>query len=459
MELTSLTLKQAQNLLKTKQVSGEELTQAFLKRAYEFNPKLNSYLNIFENAPGGLPCAVKDIIMVKGEKCTAGSKILENYIASYDATVINKLKASSVAILGKTNLDEFAMGTTGENSAFGPTLNPLDNSRAAGGSSSGSAAAVAGGMALFALGSETGGSARLPASWTGTVGLKPTYGRISRHGLIPMASSLDQVAPITKTVEDAAMVMNMIAGHDRLDSTTSPHSVPDYTRALGKNIKGLRVAVPKEFFSSKGLDPQIEQSVKEAIKKLENLGVKISEVNLPMTDYALATYYVIVPSEISANMARYDGVRYGLSSEGNNLLDVYLNSRCIGLGPEVHRRIMVGTYALSAGYYDAYYKKAQSVRTLIRRDFDAIFKDHDVIVGPTSPIMAPKIGEYKNPLQFYLADIFTVQANLAGLCAISVPCGFGIIDNVKLPIGLQIIANRFEEEKLFQISHAYELSR
>lgn len=450
-----MTLKEAIDGIKSKKISPEELTRDYLKRTHELNPKLNAYLSIFENAPGGLPVAIKDLIMVEGEKCTAGSKILENYVASYDATVIKKLRASGASILGKTNLDDSAMGTTGESSAFGPTLNPLDHTRVAGGSSSGSAAAVAADMALFALGSETGGSARLPASWTGTVGIKPTYGRISRHGLIPMASSLDQVAPITKTVEDMALVMNMIAGHDALDSTTSTKETPDYTKSLHGDIKGLRVAVPKEYFG-KGLDAQIESSIKNAIKKLEDMGAKISEVSLPMTDYALATYYIIVPAEVSANLARLDGIRYGYSAEADNLLGVYEKSRSQGFGKEVQRRIMIGTYTLSAGYYDAYYKKAQQVRTLICRDFDRVFADHDVIVGPTAPCMAPKLGEFKDPLQFYLADVYTVQANLAGLCGISVPCGFGELDGVKLPIGLQIIGNRFEEEKILQVAHAYE---
>lgn len=450
-----MTLKEAQEKLAKKEISGEELTRDFLKRVHELNPKLNAYLSIFENAPGGLPVAIKDVIMVEGEKCTAGSKMLENYVASYDATVVKKLRAAGASILGKTNLDEFAMGTTGENSAYGPTLNPHDHTRVSGGSSSGSVAAVAGGMALFALGSETGGSVRLPASWTGTVGVKPTYGRVSRHGLIPLASSLDQVAPVAQNVEDAAIVMNMISGHDALDSTTSPNLVPDFTKSLNKSIKGMRIAVPKEFFG-KGLDPQIDASIKVAIKKLEGMGAQVSEVSLPLTDYALATYYIIVPSEVSANLARLDGIRYGLSESGNNLLEVYEKSRSKGFGPEPRRRIMLGTYALSAGYYDAFYKKAQQVRTLIRRDFDRIFQDHDVIVGPAAPVMAPKLGEFDNPLAFYMADVYTVQVNLAGIPAISVPCGFGTVDGVSLPIGLQIIADKFQEEKLFQVAHAYE---
>ena len=455
MNVETLTIKKVQDLLKTKQALPEELTREYLKRAHELNPKLNAYLSIFDDAPGGLPCAIKDVIMVKNKKCTAGSKILENYVASYDATVVKKIKESGASIMGKANCDEFAMGTTGENSAFGPTLNPLDHTRVAGGSSSGSVAAVAGGMALFALGSETGGSARLPASWTGIVGLKPTYGRISRHGLLPMASSLDQVAPITKTVEDAAIVMNMIAGHDPYDSTSAFEPVPDYTKALTDNIKGLRVGVPKEFFT-KDLDGRIADSVKKAISQLEKLGAIISEVSLPLTDYALATYYIIVPAEVSANLARLDGIRYGYSADGKNLLEVYEKSRSEGFGKEVQRRIMIGTYTLSAGYYDAYYKKAQQVRSLICRDFDRVFADHDVIVGPTAPCMAPKLGEFKDPLQFYLADVYTVQANLAGLCAISVPCGFGTIDGVKLPIGLQIIGNKFKEETILNAADTYE---
>ena len=436
-------------------MENKKSTKDYLHTAYERNPQLNAYLDIFENAEDGVSCAVKDVIMVEGKKCTAGSRVLENYFASYDATVIKKLREHGVSILGKTNCDEFAMGTTGENSAFGPTLHPLDPTRVAGGSSSGAVAVVAGGMASFSIGTDTGGSVRLPASWCGVVGMKPTYGRVSRHGLIAMASSLDCPSPITKTVEDAANVLNMIAGHDPLDSTTSLNAVPDYTTLLGKDIKGLRVAVPKEFFGQ-GLDPQIDASIKTAIKQLEKLGARISEVSLPLTDYALATYYVIVPSEVSSNLARYDGVRYGFSADGETLLDVYMKSRSEGFGQEVRRRIMIGTYALSAGHYDAYYKKAQQVRTLIRRDFDKIFQEHDLIVGPTSPVMAPKVGEFDNPLAFYLADVYTVQVNLAGLPAISVPCGFGELDGVKLPIGLQMIANHFEESKLLQVAHAFE---
>ncbi len=465
-----MTLREAIEKIKSKEISGEELTREYLKRAHELNPKLNAYLNIFENAPGGLPCAIKDIIMVKGEKCTAGSKILENYVASYDATAIKKLRARGVSILGKTNMDDSAMGTTGEYSAYGPTLNPLDPTRVAGGSSSGTASAVAGGMAMFGYGSETGGSIRVPAAWCGLVGVKPSYGRVSRHGLIPMASSLDQIAPIANTVEDAAIALQMVAGHDALDSTSSDFPVPDYLKALTGDIKGLRVGVPKQFFNE-NLDKRIADSIWKAIGDLEKLGAIVDEVSLPMTDYALATYYVIVPAEVSANLARLDGIRYGysvtsdearVSSEEKkklSLLDVYLQSRSEGFGKEVQRRIMIGTFTLSAGYYDAYYKKAQQVRTLIRRDMDIVFEDHDVIVGPTAPCMAPKLGEFKNPLDFYLADVYAVQVNLAGIPAISVPCDRGIIDGIEMPIGFQIIGKRFAEDTILRVAHAYEQSR
>lgn len=454
-ELRNLTVKSAREAIAKKEISPEELTRAYLEQIYERNPQLNAYLSIFENAPGGLPCAIKDAIMIQGEKCTAGSKILENYIASYDATSVKKLKAVGASILGKANCDEFTMGTTGENSAFGPTRNPHDLTRVAGGSSSGSAAAVAAGMALFSLGTDTGGSIRLPAAWCGIVGLKPTYGRVSRHGELAMAAGFYQTGPLTKNVEDAAIVLKAIAGHDPLDAATTTAPVPDYTKALGRSITGMKIGVPKEFFG-KGLDAQVAQSVKQAIAKLEELGAHIDEVSLPLTDYALATYYILVPAEVSADMARYDGIRYGLSVPGKTLLDTYLETRDAGFGAEVKRRIMVGTYTLSAGYYDAYYKKAQQVRTLIRRDFDNIFKKFDVIAGPTAPTMATKLGEFTNPLDFYLADVFTVQVNLAGLPALSVPCGYGTLEGVKLPIGLQLIANRFEEEKLLQTAYAYE---
>ena len=349
------------------------------------------------------------------------------------------------------------MGATCENSAFGPTLNPHDRSRIAGGSSGGSAAAVAADLAVYALGSDTGGSIRNPAAFCGVVGLKPTYGLVSRYGLIAMASSLDQIGPITKTVEDAALVLNAIAGHDGLDSTSHKRELPDYTANLNKPIAGLRVAMPKEFFSE-GLDGRVNDCVQKAIAKLEALGAHVDEVSLPMIEYAIATYYIIVPSEISANLARYDGIKYGLSErkKSGSLLEIYLLSRAKGLGPEVKRRIMLGTYALSSGYYDAYYLKAQKVRALIKQDFEKQFEKYDVIVGPTMPYAAPKLGELDDPLAAYLADIYTAPVNLAGLPAISVPCGFIDVDGKPLPVGFQIIGKHFDESKILQVARAVE---
>jgi aspartyl-tRNA(Asn)/glutamyl-tRNA(Gln) amidotransferase subunit A len=467
------TIKSVKQGLEKGEFSVEEIRRDYLKRIEKENPKLNAYISVFDkisdanmrihandaNVLNGIPCAVKDNILIEGEKCTAGSKILKNYVAPYDATVIGKLKNAGAVFLGKTNLDEFAMGSTGENSAFGPTLNPHDHTRVAGGSSAGSGAAVAADLAVFALGSDTGGSIRAPASFCGVVGLKPTYGAVSRYGLIAMASSFDQIGPITKNVEDAAVVLNAIAGRDPLDSTSVPRDVPDYTAGLGKSIKGLKIGVPKEFMGE-GLDSEINSLVQGALSELESLGAHIDEISLPMTDYALAAYYIIVPAEISANLARYDGIKYGLSAqEGKNLLDVYLKSRAEGLGDEVKRRIMLGTYTLSAGYYDAYYLRAQKVRALIKQDFEKVFEKNDVVIGPTMSSVAPKLGELSDPLSAYAADIYTVQVNIAGLPAISVPCGFVEADGVKLPAGLQIIGKHFDEGKILQIAYAYEQVR
>lgn len=465
------TIKSVKQGLEKGEFSVEEIAAEYRKRIEKENPKLNAYLSVFENQnpkpltlnPGplsGIPCAIKDNILINGEKCTAGSKILKNYVAPYDATVINKLKNAGAIFLGKTNLDEFAMGTTGENSAFGPTLNPHDHTRVAGGSSSGSGAAVAADLAVFALGSDTGGSIRAPASFCGVVGLKPTYGVFSRYGLIAMASSFDQIGPITKTVEDAAIILNTIAGRDPLDFTSVPGDVPDYTANLGKPIKGLKIGVPKEFMGE-GLDSKINDLVQKALSGLESLGAHIDEISLPMTDYALAAYYIIVPAEISANLARYDGIKYGYSTfeKDKRLLDVYLDSRAGGLGDEVKRRIMLGTYTLSAGYYDAYYLRAQKVRALIKRDFEKIFEKYDAVVGPTMSTVAPKIGELSDPLSAYMADIYTVQVNIVGLPAISVPCGFVEVGGVKMPAGLQIIGKHFDESKILQIAYAFEQSR
>ena len=467
------TIKSVNEGLKKGEFSVEEIAADYQARIKKENPKLNAYLSVFGSIPdsrfqildsklAGVPCAIKDNILIEGEKCTAASKILENYVAAYDAAVVGKLKAVGAVFLGKTNLDEFAMGATGEKSAFGPTLNPHDHTRVAGGSSAGSGAAVAADLAVYALGSDTGGSIRAPAAWCGVVGLKPTYGLVSRSGLIAMASSLDQIGPITKTVEDAAIILNAIAGHDPMDSTSVPTSreLPDYTANLNKPIAGLKVAVPKEFFGG-GLDDQVNNLAQAAIAKLESLGAHIDQVSLPMIEHAIAVYYIIVPSEISANLSRFDGIRYGLSERNKTLLGVYLDSRARGFGNEVKRRIMLGTYALSAGYYDAYYLKAQKVRALIKQDFEKIFEKYDVIVGPTMPTVAPKLGELDDPLAGYLADIYTCPVNLAGLPAISIPCGFVDVDgpngaSKKLPVGFQIIAKHFNEVKLLQVAHNLE---
>ena len=472
MDIKNLTIKDIQENYKSGKSNPKELYQDFVSLIAKINPDLNAYLSIFDSSLEienlkskisptpliGVPCAIKDNILINRTITTAGSKILENYVAPYDATVISKLKKAGAVFLGKTNMDEFAMGASTENSAFGPTRNPHDSERVPGGSSGGSAVAVAAGLAPFALGSDTGGSIRQPAAFCGVVGLKPTYGRVSRYGLMAMASGFDQIGPITKNVYDSALVLNVIAGHDPKDSTSSPLPVLDYTQKLGRSIKGLRVGVPKEYFVE-GLDPQVESSVKEAISTLEKLGAKIGEATLPHSPYALATYYIIVPSEVSANLARYDGIRYGQSSEkSGNLFETYSESRAEYLGEEVKRRIMIGTYALSAGYYDAYYLKAQKIRTLIRRDYEEAFKQFDVLVGPTTPTPAFKIGEQVNdPLSMYLADTYTVSAPIAGLPAISIPCASSAdVDGKKLPIGFQITGNKFDEATVLQVAYAYE---
>ncbi|MCJ7787024.1 Asp-tRNA(Asn)/Glu-tRNA(Gln) amidotransferase subunit GatA, partial [Patescibacteria group bacterium] len=399
----------------------------------------------------GIPLAVKDIILVENIKCTAGSKILENYIAPYDATVIKKLKAKGAVILGKTNMDEFAMGSSTENSAFGSTHNPHDLTRVPGGSSGGSAAAASANLCCYALGSDTGGSIRLPASFCGVVGLKPTYGAVSRYGLISMASSLDQIGSITKTVKDAKIVFDAISGKDEMDSTSV--EVPKIGNGKLK-IENLRIGIPKEYFI-KGVDVEVERIIKEVIKKIEALeGVKIEEISLPHTKYSLATYYLVMPSEASANLARYDGIKFGYSpGQADSLLDVYLKSREKGFGKEVRRRIMLGTYSLSAGFYEAYYLRAQKVRTKILEDFNKAFEIVDIILTPTSSAPAFKIGEkVTNPLTMYLSDIFTVSVNLAGLPALSLPCGKAH----GLPVGLQIIGKAFEETKILEAGEIFE---
>jgi aspartyl-tRNA(Asn)/glutamyl-tRNA(Gln) amidotransferase subunit A len=401
----------------------------------------------------GIPVAIKDVICTKGIPTTCASRILEGFVPPYDATVIELLYERGAVLLGKTNMDEFAMGSSTENSAFFPTHNPWDLSRVPGGSSGGSAAAVAADECIYSLGTDTGGSVRQPAALCGVVGLKPTYGRVSRYGLVAFASSLDQIGPITKDVEDAAIVMNAIAHYDPRDSTSVNAPTPDYTRALLPEIKGLRIGVPKEYFIE-GMQEGVEEAIRKAIEELEELGAEVGEVSLPHTDYSLPTYYIIAPAEASANLARYDGVKYGFSyPRADDIWDNYRKTRQVGFGDEVRRRIMLGTYALSAGYYDAYYLKAQKVRTLIKRDFDLAFEEFDVIVAPTSPTVAFKLGEkVDDPLQMYLSDVFTLSMNLAGICGISIPCGF----SDGLPVGMQIMGPAFAEEKVLQVAYAYE---
>jgi aspartyl-tRNA(Asn)/glutamyl-tRNA(Gln) amidotransferase subunit A len=402
-----------------------------------------------------VPVALKDVIAVKGQRLSCGSKILENFVSPYDATVTEKLRAAGAVVFGRVNMDEFAMGSSTENSAFGASRNPWDTDRIPGGSSGGSAVAVAADECLAALGSDTGGSIRQPAALCGCVGLKPTYGRVSRYGLVAYASSLDQIGPFTKTVRDAATVLGVISGHDPRDSTSVPQPVPDYSAALTGQIKGLKLGLPREYLAAGGLDPQVKAAVDAAVNQLRELGAELVEISLPHTDYALATYYIIATAEASANLARFDGIRYGLRAEGQDPIELYQNTRGQGFGDEVKRRIILGTYVLSSGYYDAYYLRAQRVRTLIRQDFLKAFEKVDAIVTPTTPTAAFKVGEkVADPLQMYLSDIFTLSCNLAGICGISIPCGF--TDSPKLPIGLQLLGKPFGEESLLRIAHAYE---
>ena len=423
----------------------------------------------------GIPGAIKDNICVSGVRTTAASKILDNYIAPYDATVISKLKEAGAVFLGKTNMDEFAMGSSTENSAYGPTKNPKDLGRVPGGSSGGSAAVVAGDMAVWALGTDTGGSIRQPASFCGVVGLKPTYGRVSRYGAIAMASSLDQIGPITKTVEDAAILLGVISGQDNRDATSARGFEKDYASYLTGEVNGLKIGIVKEYI--KGLDADAGKSMEKVIETFKNAGAEILDIKIPFAKYALPAYYLIMPSEVSSNLARFDGIKYGLSvndkedttlpaslrealqAGDRTLLETYLDSRKYGLGAEAKRRIMLGTYALSAGYYDAYYLRAQKVRTLIKKDFEKVFKEIDLILTPTSPTPAFKLGEKtENPLEMYLADIFTVTANIAGVPAISVPGPEVTVNGKKLPFGFQLMGKWFDEENLLRAAHAYEVN-
>ena len=473
MKLTDLTITQAHQGLKKKEFSALELCKAYLDRIKERDRGILAFLTINTEKAlsqakkiddlisagkeisilAGLPCAIKDNILVEDVKCTAGSKILENYIAPYDATVIKKLKSEGCLILGKTNLDEFAMGSSTENSAFGPTHNPHDLTRVPGGSSGGSAAAIAANECVYALGSDTGGSIRLPASFCGVVGLKPTYGAVSRYGLIAFASSLDQIGPITKTVEDCKIVFEAIRGWDDMDSTSVELSQKRKTKNEKLNLKEIKIGIPREYFI-KGIDEEVKKVIEAAIKKYQEMGAKIEEISLPHTEYALPAYYIINPSEASANLSRYDGIKYGYSTkEAKDLMEIYLKSKGEGFGQEVRRRIMLGTYSLSAGYYEAYYLRAQKTRTLVKNDFEKVFEKVDCLLTPVSPFVAFKIGEkVEDPLLMYLVDVYTVSINLAGLPALSLPCG----KVGHLPVGLQIIGKPFEESKILEISEIFE---
>jgi len=473
-DLVDLSIRELRKLLDNKHVSSVELTEAYLRRIEQVDPQIRSYLTVTadlalqqaqeadkklasgEKSPLlGIPMALKDIISTKGIRTTCGSKMLENYIPPYDATVYEKLCAAGCVLLGKLNMDEFAMGSSTENSAYGPTKNPWDLTTVPGGSSGGSASAVAAGEAAFTLGSDTGGSVRQPAALCGVVGLKPTYGRVSRYGLVAFASSLDQIGPITRTVEDLADVLQVIAGYDPKDSTSVPIDVPQYGDALSEDIRGIRIGVPKEYFVE-GMEPGVERAVREAIDKLGSLGAEIVDISLPSTDYALATYYIIAPAEASSNLSRYTGVEYGhRAPDAEDIIDMYMKTREEGFGPEVKRRIMLGTYVLSAGYYDAYYLKAQKVRTIIKSEFDAAFKECDVIATPTSPTVAFKLGsKLQDPLSMYLSDLFTIPANMAGIPGLSIPCGF----SDDLPVGLQLLGKAFDESTLLKVGYAYQQS-
>ena len=471
--LAGLTIREARDLLDRREASAVELTRATLERISRVEPLVHAFVTVTEevalrqaeradeliaagSAGGGLtgiPVQLKDNLCTRGIKTTCSSRMLESYVPAYDAHVVERLDAEGAVLVGKGNLDEFAMGSSTENSALCPTRNPWDLGRVPGGSSGGPAAAVAAGECVFSLGSDTGGSIRQPASLCGVVGMKPTYGLVSRYGLVAFASSLDQIGPLTRDVADCALAMNAIVGHDPRDSTSIDYDAPDYTRALGRDLKGLRLGMPKEYFIE-GIEPGVADAVRKAVGVLEGLGAAVSEMSLPHTPYALSVYYIIAPSEASANLARYDGVKYGYSApDAQSMWDSFDKTRQQGFGPEVKRRIMLGTYALSAGYYDAYYLKAQRVRTLIRRELQEAFHEFDALVTPTSPSVAFEMGaKMADPMQMYLNDIFTMPANIAGTPAISVPCGMA--DG--LPVGLQLAGPAMGEEMLLRIAHAYE---
>ncbi|MGI6380447.1 MAG: Asp-tRNA(Asn)/Glu-tRNA(Gln) amidotransferase subunit GatA [Anaerolineae bacterium] len=471
--VSGLTISKAHAALQAGQVRSVELTERFLDRIAQLDPKVRAFLHIApdvalqaaqdadrrradgEDSPLlGVPLAIKDVLCTGDMPTTCGSRMLEGFRPPYDATAVARLRRAGVVPLGKTNTDEFAMGSSTENSAYWTTHNPWDLDRVPGGSSGGSAAAVAAGIATAALGTDTGGSIRQPAAFCGVVGLKPTYGRVSRHGLVAFASSLDQAGPLTHTVRDAALLLGAMAGHDPLDATSADRPVPSYPDGLVGDVGGMRLGVPREYLSEEGIDPSVSAAVRDALDVWQDLGAEIVEVSLPHTSYALPVYYLLAPAEASANLARYDGVRYGYSDPAaEDIWDAYRKSREAGLGAEVKRRIMLGAYALSAGYYDAYYLKAQKVRTLIKRDFDEAFAQCDAIVTPTTPTPAFKIGEKADdPLRMYMADVFTLSLNLAGLCGISIPCG--LADG--LPVGVQVLGNAFAEATVLRVADAYE---
>ncbi len=471
MGIVNQSIDDLHNMLISKEISCTELTKEFLKHIRACEEHIKAFITVTEEQAlikaaridkkladkeslgilEGLPMALKDNMCTEGIATTCGSRILENFKPPYDATVTEKFKEAGTILVGKLNMDEFAMGSSTENSGFYPTSNPWDYKRVPGGSSGGSAASVAAREVPFSLGSDTGGSIRQPAAFCGVVGLKPTYGAVSRYGLVAFASSLDQIGPLTKTVRDNALVLNAIAGHDPKDSTSVPFVKPDYTQFLENNVKSLKIGMPKEFFAL-GLQPEVESVIRKAIQTLEELGAEVEECSLPHMEYAMPTYYIIAPAECSSNLARYDGVRYGYRAEADDMTDMFKNTRAEGFGQEVKRRIMLGTYALSSGYYDAYYLKAQKVRTLIKQDFDKVFAKYDVLISPTAPTPAYQIGEISDPLTAYMGDVYTIPVNLAGLPAISLPAGY--VNG--LPVGMQLISRHFDEGILYRTAYTFE---
>lgn len=463
-ELYKLGIAEAREGLEKGDFSSEDIVRSVIGRYREKNADIGAYVTFDEEGalelaranPKAVPIAVKDLINVRGQPCTCGSKILEGYVSPYDATVISNMKANGFIPCGRVNMDEFAMGSSTENSALAVTRNPYDLTRVPGGSSGGSAAAVGGDMCIAALGTDTGGSIRQPASFCNCVGIKPSYGRVSRYGVTAFASSLDQVGPMTKSVKDSAILLKALAGHDRMDGTTPDEPVPDYERVIeGATMKGVKIGLPKEYFNVSGLDSEVKRITDEAVAKCVAAGAEIREVSLPHTEYAMAVYYIIAPAEASANLARFDGVRYGHRSDKSvDVYSLYTKSRAEGFGPEVKRRIIMGTYVLSSGYYDAYYGRAQKVRTLIKRDFDEVFREVDVLLTPCAPTPAFKLGELQDPLTMYLNDLYTIPSALAGVCAASVPAGFTAGTN--LPVGVQFICGGFEESRLLNVCKSFE---